>query len=169
MILAEIEGNNMDIKKILKKEKGIIVSDAIIAILIILLFVGIITTLIVNIILETTKIKINSGQLDFATEILEYIEELPYEAVTEENLINYINNKNSEQVSAGTSTAWLTTTYKIGINVQNYNQTAGNEGKLDIIKLVTLTIENNLENKKYSTEITKIKKANMQEVEQILE
>ena len=159
----------MDIKKILKKEKGIIVSDAIIAILIILLFVGIITTLIVNIILETTKIKINSGQLDFATEILEYIEELPYEAVTEENLINYINNKNSEQVSAGTSTAGLTTTYKIGINVQNYNQTAGNEGKLDIIKLVTLTIENNLENKKYSTEITKIKKANMEEVEQILE
>ena len=159
----------MDIKKILKKEKGIIVSDAIIAILIILLFVGIITTLIVNIILETTKIKINSGQLDFATEILEYIEELPYEAVTEENLINYVNNKNSEQVSAGTSTEELTTTYKIGIDVQSYNQIAGNEGKLDIIKLVTLTIKNNLEDKEYSTEITKIKKANMEEVEQILE
>lgn len=169
MILAEIEGNNMDIKKILKKEKGIIVSDAIIAILIILLFVGIITTLIVNIVLESTKIKINSGQLDFATEILEYIEKLPYQDVTEENLINYVNSKNSEQVSAGTTTQELTTTYKIGIDVQSYNQIAGNEGKLDIIKLITLTIENNLEDKKYSTEITKIKKANMQEVEQILE
>lgn len=159
----------MAIKKILKKNKGIIVSDAIIAILIILLFVGIIATLIVNIVLETTKIKINSGQLNFATEILEYIEELPYENVTEENLIDYVNNKNSEQVSAGTTTEGLTTTYKIGIKVENYNQTAGNEGKLDIIKLVTLTVENDLENKKYSTEITKIKKASMQEVEQILE
>src|SRR5699024_3136675 len=106
---------NMAIKKILKKNKGIIVSDAIIAILIILLFVGIIATLIVNIVLETTKIKINSGQLNFATEILEYIEELPYENVTEENLIDYVNNKNSEQVSAGTTTEGLTTTYKIGI------------------------------------------------------
>ena len=159
----------MAIKKILKKEKGIIVSDAIIAILIILLFVGIITTLLVNIVLESTKIKINSGQLDFATEILEYIEKLPYQDVTEENLINYINNKNSEQVSAGTTTEELTTTYKIGIDVQSYNQIAGNERKLDIIKLVTLTIENDLGNKKYSTQITKIKKANTQEVEQILE
>lgn len=159
----------MAIKKILKKEKGIIVSDAIIAILIILLFVGIITTLLVNIVLESTKIKINSGQLDFATEILEYIEKLPYQDVTEENLINYINNKNSKQVSAGTTTAELTTTYKIGINVQSYNQIAGNEEKLDIIKLVNLTIENDLGNKKYSTQITKIKKANTQEVEQILE
>ncbi len=85
----------MTIKQILKKEKGIIVSDAIIAILIILLFVGIIASLIVNIVLESTKIKINSGQLDFATEILEYVENLPYEAVTEENLINYVNNKKS--------------------------------------------------------------------------
>ena len=159
----------MAIKKILKKEKGIIVSDAIIAILIILLFVGIITTLLVNIVLQSTKNKINSVQLDFATEILEYIEKLPYQDVTEENLINYINNKNSEQVSAGTTTEELTTTYKIGIDVQSYNQIAGNEGKLDIIKLVTLTIENDLGNKKYSTQITKIKKANTQEVEQILE
>lgn len=159
----------MGIKKILKKEKGIIVSDAIIAILLILLFVGIIASLIVNIILESTKIKINSGQLDFATEILEYIEKLPYKDVTEENLINYVNNKNSEQVSAGTVTTGLTTTYKIGIKVQSYNQIAGNEDKLDIIKLITLTIENDLENKKYSTEITKIKKANIEEVKQILE
>ena len=159
----------MGIKKILKKEKGIIVSDAIIAILLILLFVGIIASLIVNIILESTKIKINSGHLDFATEILEYIEKLPYKDVTEENLINYVNNKNSEQVSAGTVTTGLTTTYKIGIKVQSYNQIAGNEDKLDIIKLITLTIENDLENKKYSTEITKIKKANIEEVKQILE
>ena len=158
----------MTIKQILKKEKGIIVSDAIIAILIILLFVGIIASLIVNIVLESTKIKINSGQLDFATEILEYVENLPYEAVTEENLINYVNNKKSEQVTAGTDTTRLTTTYKIGIKVQSYNQIPGNEEKLDIIKLVTLTIENDLEDKKYSTEITKLKKANIQEVEQML-
>ena len=159
----------MTIKQILKKEKGIIVSDAIIAVLIILLFVKKIDSLIENIVLESTKIKINSGQLDFATEILEYVENLPYEAVTEENLINYVNNKISEQLSAGSDTTSLTPIYKIGINVQSYNQIPGNEEKLDIIKLVTLTIENDLEDKKYSTQITKIKKANTQEVEQILE
>ena len=55
----------MGIKKILKKEKGIIVSDAIIAILLILLFVGIIASLIVNIILESTKIKTVQDAIDF--------------------------------------------------------------------------------------------------------
>ena len=121
-------------KKILKEQKGVIISDAIIAILIILLFAGIITSLIVNIVLESSKIKMNSQQMDFATEIFEHIETLSYDSVTQINLINYINNKNLDYVSAGATVEGLTTPYKIGIEVEKYNESEGNEEKFDIIE-----------------------------------
>lgn len=156
-------------KNIDKGQRGIILSDAVIAVLIILLFAGIMTSLIINIVLESAKIKMNSQQIDFATEILEYIEILPYENVTQENLIKYVNDKDLDYVSAGETVDTLTTPYKIGIEVEKYKEIEGNEDKLDIIKIVTLTIQNDLNDKQYSTEISRIKKATMSEVEMLLE
>ena len=49
---------------IFKEKKGIIVADAIVAILIILLFAGIVTSITINIFSEKTKIKLNSMYLD---------------------------------------------------------------------------------------------------------
>jgi len=157
--------------KSLGEKKGIIASDAIISILIILLFAGIITSLITNIVLESTKIKMNSQQIDFATELLEYTEKIPYGTVTEiqDSLVNYVNDKNADYVSAGTDISTLTTPYKIEINVENYNETEGNEEKLDLLKLITITVESNLRNKAYSTQITGIKKASMQEAKEMIE
>ena len=57
-----------------KKQNGIVVTDAIIAILIVLLFVGIITSLISKISTEKYKIKINSQQISLATQIFENVE-----------------------------------------------------------------------------------------------
>lgn len=156
-------------RKNLKGQRGIVVSDAILAILIILLFTGIIISLITNIVMESTKIKMNSQQLDFAVELLEHIETMPYENVTEDNLIKYVNDKNAEYVSAGTTVDTLTTPYKIGIKVEKYNETEGNTDKLDIIKIVTLTIENSIEDKQYSTTISRIKKASIDEIKTMLE
>lgn len=155
-------------KEKLKGQKGIVVSDAIIAILIILLFTGLIATLITNIVLESTKIKMNSQQMDFAIEILEYVENMPYESVTANNLIDYVNGKGVEYVSAGTTVDSLTTPYKIGIEVEKYNETEGNRDKLDIIKIITLTIENNLEDKSFSTTISRVKKATIDEIQDML-
>lgn len=158
----------MSIKKVLKEKKGIVLSDAIIAILIMLLFVGIITSLMISIFLESTEIKMNSQHIDYATEIFEYVEKISYEEVTQENLINYINNKNLDYVSAGTTIETLNTPYKIAIEVKKYNETEGNEDKEDLLKIVTLTIENNLLEKQYTSTISRLKKANMQEVEELL-
>lgn len=158
----------LSIKNILKEKKGIFLSDAIIAILIILLFTGIIVSLMTNIFLESAKIKLSSQQVDFVTEIFEYVEKIPYENVTQENLINYINEKNVDYVSAGSTIEDLTTPYKIAITVEKYNETEGNTDKLDLIKVVTVNVENNLSDKQYSTTMSKLKKRTIQETTELL-
>lgn len=155
----------MSIKRFINEENGVLVTDSIISILIILIFAGVILTLITNITLESTKVKINSQEIDFATEILEYAEKLPYEQVTASTLISYVNNKNLANVKAGETIDGLTTPYKIAISVEKY----GDDTKLDIIRIVKLKITANLENKNYETEMSMLKKANMEEVQQILE
>jgi len=150
--------------EVLKEKKGVIVSDAIVAILLILLFAGITTSLMVNIVLESSKIKMNSQQIDFATELLEYAQEIPYENVTQDNLISYINNKNQEGVSAGETVEALVTPYKIGIQVETYTPEDESLPKLDIIKVVTITVQSDLNNKTYTTTMSTIKKATTEEV-----
>lgn len=152
----------------LKEKKGIIISDAIVAILLVLLFAGIITSLMVNIVLESAKIKVNSKQIEFATEILEYVQEIAYENVTQENLIDYINNKNKAEVSAGEAVENLTTPHKIGIHVETYIPENESLPKLDILKTVTITVQANLQNKSYTTTISTIKKATTEEVKKAL-
>lgn len=151
----------MLMKELFRKQRGIIVSDVIISILLILLFGGIITSLIVNIILETQIIKLNSQQIDFTTDVLEYVETLSYADVTEASLIDYINEKNLDYLSASSSTDTLTTTYKMAIDVQKYCEQEGNSDKLDIIKIITVTVKTELNNKEYNTTISCLKKEDM--------
>lgn len=151
------------------EQRGIITSDAIVAILIIMLFVGIITSIITNIVLESSKIKINSQQMDFATELMEYAEQLPYEEVTETKLIAYVNSKYDEdRVKAGESIEELDSPYKIAVSVETFIPEDETLPKLDIIKTVTLTIQNTLVNKVYTTTMSTVKRATAEEIEKIL-
>ena len=101
-----------------KKQNGIVVTDAIIAILIVLLFVGIITSLISKISTEKYKIKINSQQISLFTQIFEYVEKSSYEDVTQDKLIAYINEIDSGKISAGTSFDTLTTPHNVKVNFE---------------------------------------------------
>ncbi len=154
----------------LREKKGVIVLDAIIATMIILLFAGLTISLIYNIVLESSKAKISSQQMDFAIEIFEYAEKLTYKSVDQDNLESYINSKNLDYVSAGKTEDIdsLTTPYKIGIKVEKYNEIDGNEDKEDIIKKITLTIENEIAGKPFTTEISTLKKATIKEAEDII-
>ena len=157
--------------KSLKKDKGIIISDAVIAVLLMLLFVGVIMSLMLNVFRESAKIKISSQQMDYITEIFEHVEKIKYEEVTVDNLIKFINDKNVDYVKAAASIDEIdeTVSYKIAINVESYIPTDETLPKYDLIKTVTLTIENNLADEAYTTTSSKIKKANMEEVAKIIE
>ena len=149
-----------------KKQNGIVVTDAIIAIF--LLFVGIITSLIGKISTEKYKIKINSQQISLATQIFEYVEKSSYEDVTQDKLIAYINEIDPGKISAGTSFDTLTTPNKVKVKVEKYTPTEEGE-HLDLVKTVTISIENEFDNKTYKTEISRLKKASSQEVKKMLE
>ena len=152
----------------LTDKKGVIVSDAILSILIIILFAGIIISLITNIVLETRVIKINSQEMDYMTEILEYVDKISYDDVTQAEIIQYVNNKNFDGVSAGTDINELTTPYKIGVEVVKYNTTSGNTGKLDLIKIVTIEIKYTLNNKDYTLRTEKSRVRTSQEIQELI-
>ena len=154
--------------ELIKGERGIVVTDAIIAILIVMLFTGLITSLISKIMIEKMKIKMNSQQMTFVTQIFEHIEKMNYDDVTEENVISYINSIEPTRISAGTTLDTLTTANKIKVKVEKYETTEENSG-FDLVKIVTLTVQNELDGTPYTTEISRIKKAATQDVKNKLD
>lgn len=150
-------------KNKLLEEKGIIIADAIIALVIIILFSGLIITLITKVTVESKKVKIYSKQMDYITEIFEKVEQLAYDDVTEGNLIDYINTQNLDVVKAASDLPSVaqTAAYKIAINVENYNETEGNTDKLDYIKIIKVTVKSTLAGRDYLTEMSRIKKVNL--------
>ena len=77
----------------LKQNEGIGLSDAIIAIVILMIFTGVIVSVAYNIYLESHFIKRNEQSTSYIVEIFEYAQGLEYVDVNSTNLINYINNK----------------------------------------------------------------------------
>jgi len=130
------------IKK-LKDQKGIIVADALIAILIMTIFLGLIITLTYNIYLTANFTKRNSTAVNYGINIIEYIERTDYKDIKENYLIDYVETL-GENISAGTDETTLTTPYRVILDIQNYNEIEGNERKQDIIKKITVTIKYNL-------------------------
>lgn len=161
----------MKIIKSVKEQKGILVSDAVVAILVILLFSGTLVAIITNIMSTSAEIKIQNSQTYFVTNIFEYAEKLPYSDTTEENLIQYANSKFTKNAIIGSDMTNLLSEdklYKVAIDVQKYNETTGNEDKLDIIKIISVEVRTTVEGKEHSTQMKMVKKANSDELESLL-
>lgn len=132
-------------KKILKANNGISMTDVIIAIIILCMFVGVIGNLYYQISLQSNFIRLNTMAVYYTVKIAEDIDKMPYEEVT--------NDLNTN----------IKTTYQIPdlfnaiIEVQNYNEI--DTTKEDIIKIVTIKIEYefNKQTKYYEIEKLKIK------------
>lgn len=162
-------------KKInLKDEKGALSADAYIAILILVLFAGLIATLIYNIHIATARVERTSQANSYIVEIFEYIDKLYYSEVTEEKIVEYIDYKynnaiNSEKdetisdvniASARNTTGLtdtqdtseiLTTPYKIEISIEKYND------EFDLVKTITITVKYNIGNKEQSLTMQRAK------------
>lgn len=79
--------------KVLKKQSGFVVSEAILAILILIMFTGIISSLIYNIVLTSKRIKISSQEIAHITELFNHVQIIKYDDVTTDKLIEYVNSK----------------------------------------------------------------------------
>ena len=155
-------------KKFLKEQKGFAASDALIAVLIIVLFSGLIATISYNIYLSNSSIKRMSKATGYIVDVFEYIDKINYEDVTKENLVSYFNNKYYYEQDGTTPKADaevklkqtdenLETPFKAEINIVKYNETEGNTDKLDLVQEITMTIKYKLGNKDQEITMTRNK------------
>lgn len=157
----------MENKK-LKEQKGFAGSDAIIALLIISLFAGLIATISYNIYLSNTSVKRMSKATGYIVDVFEYIDKINYDEINEENLISYFNNKyyykdNGNTIKTDAEVKMkeeqeenITTPYKAEINIIKYNQTEGNTDKLDFVQEITMIVRYRLGNREQKIEMKRI-------------
>lgn len=143
-------------KKFLKNQKGVTGADAVLAVAIAVLFAGIIVTLAYNIYITTNSLKRSSQALSYITSTFEYVGTQYYDDITKDNIEKYINGNEEENIVAldeGTLSTANTTPYKAEVTVTNYNETEGNETKLDLVKEITMSITYKLGDKEQKIEM----------------
>lgn len=129
--------------KRLKEKKGFTGIDVVVAVLIILLFVGMLVTAFYNIYKISTEIAFEAEALQYLVSALEYSDKINYEEVTEQNLLDYLANEEIPE------------NYTVTFRIQSYNQI--DSTKQDIVKIVTGKIVYQIENKEEFIEISKLK------------
>lgn len=155
-------------KERLKAQNGFAASDALIAILIIALFSGLIATISYNIFLSNSSIKRMSMATEYIVDLFEYIDKSYYDDVTKDNLVKYFNGKyyykedgvtpkEDAKVKLKEQNENIDTPFKAEINIVKYNETEGNTDKLDIVQEITMTVTYNLANKEQKVEMTTTK------------
>lgn len=77
----------------LRQNKGIGATDAIVAVIILMIFTGITVSISYNIYLQSNFIKRNEQSTNYIVELFEYAQGLVYENLNSEVLVDYINNK----------------------------------------------------------------------------
>lgn len=132
-----------------KQNKGITLSDGIIAVAIFILFTGIIVSVSYNIYLQSNFIKRNDQATNYIVEIFEYAQGLVFEDPNSDNdlnsekLVQYINDK-YENINAISGEYKNQTEnlkgYKIYINVYDVNVYDDSKEK-GYIKQVDITVE----------------------------
>ncbi len=151
-------------KERLKGQKGLAASDALIAVLIIALFSGLIATISYNIYLSNSSIKRMSTATSYIVDVFEYIDKTYYDEVTIENLKSsyaYLSEQtNSEEpidenmerlgILAGT----VENNYDITIILDKYNP---EEDSFDLVKQIKMRVKYKLGNKDQIIEMKKIK------------
>lgn len=135
----------MNILNKFKLNTGATLTDVVIAMLIIMLFTGILTTTFSGLYKNDIHIKMNAIAADYAIKILEDIDKMPYEEV--DNTLNEEISKKYEDYK----------NYEAHLDIENYNK--DDESKEDIIKIVKLTIKYKVidSNEEYVVKKLKIK------------
>lgn len=134
----------MKIKSInkIKAKRGFTTADIVISVIIIMLFIGIITTLYYNFYITTSSKNRNAMATNYLIDIIEEAKILKYEDIDEESIQNIIINANIPE------------SYAITASIQKYNETEGNTDKIDLIKILKVNVEYSVGDKTEKIEIS---------------
>lgn len=128
----------------MKNNRGVTLTDVILGIIILSLFVGVIGNLFYQIIFNTNLIRYNAVATFYAVRIAEEIDKMSYENVTNSNIQGFINQ--NFEIPEG---------FSIDINISNYNK--NDESKLDILKIANIKVNYSLMNTDFDYQIEKLK------------
>lgn len=133
----------------LKNERGFTTADVVVAILIIVVFAGIIVTLYRNYVLVSKQVERKAQATNYAVELIEEIKQNSDEYFTEENEFEdrtiVANNEPLEENSA----------YSKTIIVEDYSLT-NEEAAPGVVKTVNVTVSYNLEGKVESVQLSTV-------------
>ncbi len=132
--------------KNIKSNRGVSITDLVIALIILSVFAGGIGNLLYQLAYNNASLRMSAIAADYAVKEAEYIDKIAYEDV--QTLNEKITQINGEDVLDA---------FTIKLYVENYNN--ADETKKDIIKKVTITVNYNIlkDEKSYKIEKLKIK------------
>ena len=136
--------------KYLKKNNGFTGIDIALAVLIITIFMSVITSLYINLYTSNVEILRREQALGYAISILEKTDELYYNEVNNETF-KVIEESNGEKSIAGIDIA---RGYDVNINIETYKP---EDGDIDVVKTINLTLSYEVGNKQRNIDFTKIK------------
>lgn len=129
-------------------EKGFTTAEIIISIIIIILFTSIIVSAYYNYYISVQSKNRKTIATNIIIDIIENVEMMEYDNITQDSVNSLIENlKTNNKIPSG---------YTVTINLQNYNKIAGNEDKIDIIKILKTKVEYIVNNKQQDFEITRL-------------
>lgn len=129
--------------KKIKENKAATMTDVVIGVIILIMFTGILTTSFYNIYSHNIAIRMNAVAVDYTIKILEDIDRMSYEEVT-----NDLNNTLNEDYD-------IKQNYTINLEIENYNE--DDETKQDIIKIVKVTVKYKVADKEEEYTVKKLK------------
>lgn len=148
------------IKNRIRKQNGFAAADALIAILILSIFTGIIATLSYNVYIASVATKRNVEADSYIIDFFEHVDLISFEDVTEQNLIDYINNLGDSKISAREyNQLRFETPYKMQIEVLDYIPDGSTIGGLT--KIVHIAISYDVAKKTNTIEIHHLKTNNI--------
>lgn len=116
-----------------KDNKGIGLTDAIIAVIILMIFAGVIISISYNIYLQSTFIKRNEQATIYISQIFEHSQSILYEDLTQKELKDYINEMDSDKVQViEDAEANRSTPYSALLTVSEANGYEGYITQIDI-------------------------------------
>ncbi len=132
----------------MKDNRGFTTADLVMSIIIIILFISIITTSFYNYYISIQSKNRKTLATNSIIDVIENVEIMNYDDITIEEVNNLINRLNIE----GT----IPNGYKVTATLQKYNETEGNENKLDVIKILNVKAEYTVNNKQENIEIKRL-------------
>lgn len=127
----------------MKSNRAATMTDVVVAIMIMIMFTGILTTSFYRMFKHNISIRMNAIAVDYAIKILEDIDKISYEEVN-----NDLNDILNEKYN-------INSNYIVSLEVENYNK--DDQNKEDIIKTISLTINYNVLNESKLYKVKKIK------------